>query len=59
MENTEHIAKIVINPENSDEVYDAALGDVWAPNEDRGVFKTSDGGKTWSKILFVDENPRD
>ena len=56
LEKTEHIAKIVINPNNSDEVYVAALGDVWAPNKERGVFKTSDGGKTWNKILFVDEN---
>jgi len=56
LEKTEHISKIVINLKNSDEVYVAALGDVWAPNEERGVFKTTDGGKTWDKILFVDEN---
>src|SRR4030066_1857195 len=50
LEKTEHIAKILINPHTTDEVYVAALGDVWAPNEDRGVFKTIDGGKTWEKI---------
>jgi photosystem II stability/assembly factor-like uncharacterized protein len=53
LENTDHISKIIINPDNSDEVYGAALGDVWASNEERGVFKTTDGGKSWSKILFV------
>lgn len=55
LENTDHISKIIINPENADEVFVAALGNVWAPNKDRGVFKTSDGGKTWNKILFVNE----
>jgi photosystem II stability/assembly factor-like uncharacterized protein len=55
LEKTDHISKIVINPENTDEVYVAALGGVWAPNEDRGVFKTTDAGKTWNKILFVNE----
>ncbi len=53
---TDHISKIVINPENSNEVYVAALGCVWCSNEERGVFKTNDGGKTWEKILYVDEN---
>jgi photosystem II stability/assembly factor-like uncharacterized protein len=55
LEKTEHISKIVINPENSNEVYVAALGDVWASNEERGVFKTTDGGATWEKILFINE----
>ncbi|MBT8383501.1 MAG: glycosyl hydrolase [Ignavibacteriaceae bacterium] len=55
LDNSNHIAEITINPVNSDEVYVAALGNVWAPNEERGVFKTSDGGTTWRKILFVSE----
>ncbi|MFI5237107.1 MAG: WD40/YVTN/BNR-like repeat-containing protein, partial [Ignavibacteriales bacterium] len=55
-ENTDHISKIIINPENSNEVYVAALGGVWASNEERGVFKTSDGGKTWTKILYINES---
>lgn len=55
LEKTDHISKIIINPENGDEVYVAALGGVWAPNEERGVFKTTDGGKTWNKILYVNE----
>ena len=55
LEKTDHIAKILINPKNTDEVYVAALGNVWAQNKDRGVFKTTDGGKTWEKILYVNE----
>jgi photosystem II stability/assembly factor-like uncharacterized protein len=56
LEKTEHIAEIIINPENSDEVYVAALGKVWGSNEDRGLFKTNDGGTSWEKILYVNEN---
>ena len=56
LEQTNHISRIVINPENSNEVYVAALGCVWCSNEERGVFKTIDGGKTWEKILYVDES---
>ncbi len=55
LKNTDHIARIVINPQNSDEVYVAALGNVWTPNEERGLFKTTDGGKNWEKILYVNE----
>ena len=56
LENTERIARIVIHPENSDIVYVAAMGHLWGSNEERGVFKTVDGGKTWEKVLYVDEN---
>ncbi len=56
LENTERIGRIIVHPENPDVVYVAALGTLWAPNEDRGVFKTTDGGTTWEKVLFVDEN---
>ncbi len=56
LENTERIAKIIIDPDNSDIVYVAALGHLWGPNDERGLYKTVDGGKTWEKILFVDEN---
>jgi photosystem II stability/assembly factor-like uncharacterized protein len=52
---TNTIARIVINPNNPDVVYVAASGHEWTDNEDRGVYKTEDGGKTWSKILYVDE----
>ncbi|EDM44543.1 glycosyl hydrolase, BNR repeat [unidentified eubacterium SCB49] len=53
-ENSERIASVVVNPTNSNEVYVGVLGALWSDSEDRGVYKTIDGGKTWSKILFVD-----
>ncbi len=56
LENTERIGRIVIHPSNPDTVYVAALGHLWDPNEDRGLYKTIDGGKTWEKILYIDEN---
>lgn len=56
LEKTERIAKIVIHPENPDIVYVAALGPLWSPGTERGVFKTTDGGKTWEKIFYLNEN---
>jgi len=56
LENTERIARIIIHPENPDIVYVAALGHLWGSSVERGLFKTEDGGKTWNKILYVDEN---
>jgi photosystem II stability/assembly factor-like uncharacterized protein len=56
LENTGTIGRIRINPKNSNTVYVAATGHEWTPNEDRGLFKTTDGGKTWIKSLYVDEN---
>jgi len=56
LDQSERISRIVIHPENPDIVYVAALGHLWGASEERGVFKTEDGGKTWTKILFVDEN---
>ena len=53
LENSERIAGIVINPNNSLEIYVAALGALWGDNEERGVFKSTDGGLTWEKILYV------
>ncbi|MGB7285129.1 MAG: hypothetical protein WBE13_22915 [Candidatus Acidiferrum sp.] len=50
-----HIARILVNPTNPDIVYVAAMGHAFAPNEMRGVFKSSDGGKTWQKVLYKDE----
>src|SRR5581483_7806526 len=52
LENTRQIARIIVNPKNADLVYVAALGHVWGPNEDRGVYRSKDGGKTWEKILY-------
>ena len=53
---TKHIARVVIDPADHDVVYVAALGHLWGPNGERGVFKTTDGGLTWTNVLFVDEN---
>lgn len=52
-ENSERIASVVINPNNTDEVFVGVLGALWSDSEDRGVYKTTDGGKTWNKILYV------
>ncbi|MCR9016980.1 WD40/YVTN/BNR-like repeat-containing protein [Aquiflexum gelatinilyticum] len=54
LEKTQHISRIVIHPTNPDIVYVAAQGALHAPNEDRGVYKSSNGGETWEKVLFVD-----
>ncbi len=52
---TRHIGKIVIDAKNPDIVYVAAMGHSWTPNAERGVFKTTDGGATWTKSLCVDD----
>lgn len=46
---------IIIHPTNPDIVYIAAMGRLWGRNKDRGVFKTTDGGRTWKKILYIDD----
>ncbi len=51
-----HIARIIVDPVDHDVVYVAALGHLWGPNKERGVYKTTDGGVTWTPILQVDEN---
>ncbi len=56
LRNTHHIGRIAIHPLNPDIVYVAALGHLWGPNSERGVFKTTDGGRTWEKSLFIDED---
>jgi len=56
LEGTERINRIALHPTNPDIVYAAALGTLWGGNDERGIFKTSDGGKSWTKILYVDEN---
>jgi photosystem II stability/assembly factor-like uncharacterized protein len=55
LEKTQHISRIIIHPENPDIVYVAAQGALHAPNPDRGVYKSIDGGETWEKVLFVDD----
>ncbi|HWR32269.1 MAG TPA: hypothetical protein VN451_01985, partial [Chitinophagaceae bacterium] len=53
LKDTRHIIRIVIHPKNPDIVWVAAMGHLFGPNEERGVFKTTDGGKTWKKVLYV------
>ncbi|MEW6731748.1 MAG: glycosyl hydrolase, partial [Acidobacteriota bacterium] len=56
LEKSERISKIIIDPKNSDTVYVAVVGHLWDANEERGVYKTTDGGKTWQRIHYVDAN---
>jgi len=56
LKETHHIGRIVIDPRNPDVVFVAALGQLWGPNVERGLFRTKDGGQTWEKILYVDEH---
>jgi photosystem II stability/assembly factor-like uncharacterized protein len=53
---TRHVGRVVIHPEDPDLVYIAALGDAFGPNEERGVFRSKDGGKTWQKILYRNQD---
>lgn len=54
LENTRQISKVIVHPRNEDLVYVAAQGSRWAPTDDRGIYRSADGGKSWSRILFVD-----
>ncbi len=56
LDKTGRIGRIVIDPNNPDIVYAAALGTCYGPQQERGVYRTTDGGKTWKRVLFVDEN---
>lgn len=55
LDKTFQTGRIAIHPSNPDIVYVGALGRLYGPNEDRGLYKTTDGGKTWNKVLFVDD----
>lgn len=55
LRDTHHISRVIIHPKNPNIVYVAAMGHLFTTNEERGLFKTEDGGKTWRKILYVDE----
>jgi photosystem II stability/assembly factor-like uncharacterized protein len=54
-EKSERIANIIVNPKNSNEVYVAVLGALWSNSDERGIYKSSDAGETWEKILYVNE----
>jgi photosystem II stability/assembly factor-like uncharacterized protein len=53
---TRHIGAIVIHPQNPDIAFVAALGHAFGPNDERGIFRTADGGKTWQRVLFRDHD---
>ena len=55
LEKTKIIHRILVDPNNSKVVYAGALGSAWGPTEDRGVYKTVDGGNSWKKILYVNK----
>ncbi|HEY7913889.1 MAG TPA: hypothetical protein VIG62_18400 [Blastocatellia bacterium] len=55
LEDTERIKRIIVDPRDPDTAYVAALGHAWGANEERGVFKTTDGGKSWAKSLYIDK----
>ncbi|HYN23155.1 MAG TPA: hypothetical protein VE078_19505 [Thermoanaerobaculia bacterium] len=55
LEKTERIHRVVLHPTDPDVAYVGAMGKLWGENPERGVFKTTDGGKTWRKVLYVDE----
>ena len=52
-ENSERITSVVINPKNNQEIYVGVLGALWSDSQDRGVYKTTDGGASWSKVLYI------
>ncbi|HVX40184.1 MAG TPA: glycosyl hydrolase [Gemmatimonadaceae bacterium] len=56
LDETQHIGKIAVDPRNPNVVFVAAIGHLYAPNAERGVFRSRDGGKTWQKVLYKDEN---
>lgn len=55
LRDTLHIAKVIVHPRNPDIVLVAALGHAYGPNQERGVFRSTDGGKTWEKVLYKDD----
>ncbi len=56
LKTSEHIAKIIVNPDNSDEVYVASMGPLWSEGGERGVYKSIDGGKSWKQSLKIDKH---
>jgi photosystem II stability/assembly factor-like uncharacterized protein len=56
LHDTHHIGKVIIHPDDPDIVYVAAIGHFWSRNEQRGVFRTVDGGTSWQQVLFVNDD---
>lgn len=56
LENTHHISRIAVHPRDPDVAYVAAMGHLWGPNTERGVYRTMDGGQNWEQLLFIDEH---
>lgn len=56
LKDSRHISRIRIHPKNADVVYVAAMGNLWKPNEMRGIFRSTDGGTTWKKILYINSS---
>ncbi len=56
LENTQQITSILIDPNDANTVFVGALGHAWGPNADRGVFKTTDGGRTWKKVFYINDS---
>ena len=55
LEDTRHISRVIVHPNDPDTVWVGALGHIFGPNEERGVFKSTDGGETWRKVLYLDD----
>jgi photosystem II stability/assembly factor-like uncharacterized protein len=56
LSDTEHVSRVRIHPKDSNTVYVCALGHLWSPNPERGVFKSTDGGKNWNKVLYRNQD---
>ena len=56
LENSQHIGKVILNQNNPDELLVAVIGNLYTRSQERGVYKTKDGGKTWNQVLFIDDN---
>ena len=55
LDDTRHIGRVIVHPKNPELVYVAAMGHAFGPNQERGVFRSKDGGQNWEKVLYVDE----
>ncbi len=56
LDDTHHIGRIALHPTDPDIAYVAGMGHLWGPNEERGLYRTTDGGRTWERLLFIDRD---